>query len=580
MQNHPEAIGRYRIVGKLGHGGFATVYLGEDQGLNDLVAIKVLAEAHSYDPEHVERFVAEARVMRNLKAPGVVTVHDVGEYNGQPYFVMEYCKLGTLSNRLVSLGRPLTIDEGVGLAQAISRAMRGLHSAAPPVVHRDIKPENLLIRDHPGTTQPAFGGLLNPNEELIVGDFGLAKVVDLNSTKLSILAYTQGFAPPEQIRGESAVEPSTDVYSASAVVVAAISDEGPQQVFSREDRAFSAEALAATGPLQPVLERGLAFDRHQRHGTIMELADALTTTWRRAPTNATPLQSPAYGQAAQQSPTPPQPQAYPAPAPPPQVPPNPAVMQPPPSPYPVPASELPDADVRDATIMPPNYATPPGGAQIVGPTNQVPVAPTMQQPSSELSAAAPPLQSPASPSPSQTGKGRKLGLIGALAGILVIAALAAAFMLRPNTSAIVGPTESIIGDAVAFTVPDASDVEWRVNKGDAGSDSVLGLQPSSVGTVEIIALVGAEEEKLSLEVKEASSEARIVGPAHLRLNEVTELSIDGMDTSELTWTVDDSRKSASKTAPTLSLAPRTAGTVQVTATANGQSVTRTFTVAP
>lgn len=272
----PERIGRYQIIRELGRGGFATVYLGEDRGLDDLVAIKVLADFHAADDDGVQRFVAEARVMRNLRTPGVVTVHDVGEHNGCPYFVMEFCERGSLEDRLTSLGRALTIEEGFGLATAIAKAMDGLHGADPPVVHRDLKPGNLLIRHTPNTPQTAVGELLGTDEELIVGDFGLAKVVEADSTKRSLIAYTRGFAPPEQIRGEGSIGPSADVFSASAVIVSALSGETPRQVFDDTDLPFSDEAFARTGPMRSTLEQGLQFERSERHDTLRTWSSALT----------------------------------------------------------------------------------------------------------------------------------------------------------------------------------------------------------------------------------------------------------------------------------------------------------------
>lgn len=104
-------IGRYRIVSNLGVGGFASVYLAEDPALATHVAIKVLSEAMASDGNIRARFIEEARLMRRLASPVLVTVHDISEQDGLPYFVMEYCEGGTLADRLEGLTRTATTEE-------------------------------------------------------------------------------------------------------------------------------------------------------------------------------------------------------------------------------------------------------------------------------------------------------------------------------------------------------------------------------------------------------------------------------------------------------------------------------------
>lgn len=534
----PERIGRYRIVKMLGRGGFATVYLCEDRSLDDLVAVKLLAENQAADPESVRRFVAEARVMRNLRTPGVVTVHDVGEQDGRPYFVMEYCERGTLSERLQALGRPVTIDEGVGLANAISVAMSGLHGSEPPVVHRDIKPDNLLIRRATGPKREPVGDLLRPDEELIVGDFGLAKVVDMQSTKLSLIAYTRGFAPPEQVRGFAGIQPSADVYSASAVLIAALSGAAPDQVFADGDRAFSDEALAATGPLRANLQRGILFDGARRHSTIAEWATAIQAasvhvSQQPDPTRqvAPPSEPAGLSQALPSSGAPPTqlpPVAAPQFAPPASPPSSSSTPQPLATPEPIPSAPLPQAPV--------------GADQNAG------------------------------------RSGRRGFLLAAGAAVIAVVAIGSlgVAQLRAGGPSIVGPTTPRVGEEAAFAVLDAEVSEWRVGSSST-NEPILLLVPGGPGTTDVRALTDSGELELSVDIQEADDGLRILGPGHLPLGETTVLSVDGTTSGDVTWTV----AGESYRLDTLEVRPSESGTFEVSvATGDGQTGTRTFTVSP
>ncbi|MEM8922151.1 MAG: serine/threonine-protein kinase [Actinomycetota bacterium] len=298
-----EMIGRYRVLRTIDAGGFATVYLAEDPGLASRVAIKVLSPRMAADIDIRTRFISEARVMRRLEAPELITVYDIGEQDGLPYFVMEYCEAGTLADRLAALGGPITIDEALGLADLMATATGGIHAA--DVVHRDLKPSNYLIRMRTSGSGQAVGRLLRADEELVLGDFGLAKELQLSSTQLSIAAGTPGYGAPEQFRADGASDRRADVYALSAVVVAAMSGHQPTLVVHPDDRPFPSEALAACGPLAPALEQGLAYERTQRQA---DAAEWLASLRRLAPGPAPdpgPPPGPRGEEAAHTRPSPP-----------------------------------------------------------------------------------------------------------------------------------------------------------------------------------------------------------------------------------------------------------------------------------
>lgn len=280
-------FGRYQVIDRIADGGFATVYLAEDPSLTGRVAIKVLKESLAADADIRSRFISEARVMRQLSTPSLVTVHDINEQDGQPYFVMEYCERGTLADRLTEPTRTASLGEAMQLARFLAGAIVPVHNAG--IAHRDLKPANLLIRRTEVSTRTVVGDLLGPDEELVLGDFGLAKVIEPFATKFTMAMGTPGYSAPEQFEGIGSVDGTADVYAASATIVAAMSGTKPQTVATPDSPAFSEAAMAATGPLRNELTRGLAFERSDRHSTIVEWYQALVVA------SETPEPGPAIG---------------------------------------------------------------------------------------------------------------------------------------------------------------------------------------------------------------------------------------------------------------------------------------------
>lgn len=280
-------FGRYRVLDQIAEGGFATVYLAEDPSLTGRVAIKVLKESLAVDTDIRARFISEARVMRQLAAPSLIAVYDINEQDGQPYFVMEYCERGTLADRLAGANRTASLKEAMQLARFLAGAVIPMHTAG--IAHRDLKPANLLIRRTEVSTRTVVGDLLGPDEELVLGDFGLAKVIDPSATRFTMAMGTPGFSAPEQFQGIGSVDGTADVYAASATIVAAMSGSSPQTVATPDSVAFSEAAMAATGPLRQELARGLSYERSDRHPTILEWHQALIEASEATP-GGSPLQ--------------------------------------------------------------------------------------------------------------------------------------------------------------------------------------------------------------------------------------------------------------------------------------------------
>jgi serine/threonine protein kinase/Flp pilus assembly protein TadD len=205
-----QQLGPYRIESILGTGGMGEVYRARDTRLGRTVAIKLLRGGSFLDAMSRIRFQREARAASALNHVNVCTVYDVGEWDGQPYLVMEYLEGETLRERLRRGPLPLTelIDLGIQIADALDAA----HSRG--ILHRDIKDTNVFVTNH---------------RDAKVLDFGIAKVMeravipaaareDVPTTSLApvtetgALIGTVAYMSPEQARGEK-LDPRSDLFS-------------------------------------------------------------------------------------------------------------------------------------------------------------------------------------------------------------------------------------------------------------------------------------------------------------------------------------------------------------------------------
>ena len=194
-------IGPYLITESIGAGSFASVHRAVDERLDDTVAIKILAENHSMNPEIRERFIAEGRALRRVGGHGVPAVYDIGESDRQqPYLVLEHADRGSLRERVETLrargwiARPHDL---LALARPLAAGVAEVHRAR--LVHRDLSPGNLLLASHatPADEPPLGSHLVRDDERLLLADLGMCKDLAVNSG-LTVAGGTSGFRPPEQ----------------------------------------------------------------------------------------------------------------------------------------------------------------------------------------------------------------------------------------------------------------------------------------------------------------------------------------------------------------------------------------------
>jgi serine/threonine protein kinase len=258
--------GRYRLKRKIASGGMGQVWEAEDTVLHRQVAIKVLSEELSSEPNSAERFRREARAAAGLSHQNVAGVFDYGEDDDTQFIVMELVEGETLADRIRREGR-FDPDEAVRIAAGIAAALVVAHEAG--IVHRDIKPSNVM---------------LTPQGEVRVLDFGIASASGPTLTASGVTIGTAAYLSPEQAAGGRAT-PASDVYALGVVLYEMLAGRPP---FTGETAVAVAAAHVSQEPppiedvapdvphhLALACHHALAKEPHQRPATAAEFAQML-----------------------------------------------------------------------------------------------------------------------------------------------------------------------------------------------------------------------------------------------------------------------------------------------------------------
>src|SRR6187397_3591248 len=191
-------VGKDRVLDKIGGGGMGTVYKAVDETLHREVAIKVL-NAELNDPEVAKRFRAEAITVARLSHPGIATIYELFQHEGQWLMVMEFVRGETLEGMVSRLG-PLSADKAAELCMQSLAALAHAHSMG--VVHRDLKPANIMITE---------------NGTIKIMDFGIARVAGTEHlTNAGFMMGTPAYMAPEQVMGHE-IDARADLYALGVV---------------------------------------------------------------------------------------------------------------------------------------------------------------------------------------------------------------------------------------------------------------------------------------------------------------------------------------------------------------------------
>ncbi|MCE9531256.1 MAG: protein kinase [Planctomycetes bacterium] len=202
----------YQIIERIAVGGMGVVYKALQRGLERIVALKMVRGGRWVQEDELTRFKAEAQAIAGIEHPHIVRIHDFGEFEGLPYFTMEYVDGGSLSQKIAD--KSMTFREIAELLEQLARTMQVVHDQN--IIHRDLKHGNILLMKD-GTPK--------------ISDFGLAKRLgtDLNMTVSGMVMGTVNYMAPEQARGDRLIGGAADIYALGALLYECLTHQPPFQ---------------------------------------------------------------------------------------------------------------------------------------------------------------------------------------------------------------------------------------------------------------------------------------------------------------------------------------------------------------
>jgi len=269
----PQPVPGYLLLRELGRGGMGVVWLAEEQQSNRRVAVKLIRPDLEATGEQIDRFLREARTLRDLDHANIVPFRAMGESAGLLHFVMDYVP-GTDAARLVRDGGPLPIRRAVRIVLEMLDGLAYAHGLG--VIHRDLKPANLLVVERPWNVRLADFGLAFHAEQ--------SKVSRL--TQVHTLGGTLSFLPPEQALGLRFATPASDQYGAAATLYHLLTGcyvhDLPRAFPAQLDRILNYPAVPIRQrksdlppALAEVVNRALAVEPADRYPNVRAFARAL-----------------------------------------------------------------------------------------------------------------------------------------------------------------------------------------------------------------------------------------------------------------------------------------------------------------
>ncbi|HSE66781.1 MAG TPA: protein kinase [Gemmatimonadales bacterium] len=284
-------LGHYEIVSAIGAGGMGQVYRARDTKLNRDVALKVLPEAFSADPDRLTRFKREAQVLASLNHPNIAHIHGFEDAGPTSALVMELVDGATLAE-MIQTSRGLPLDEALPIARQIAEALEAAHERG--IVHRDLKPANIKLTPE-GIVKVLDFGLAKTTDPSLAGHESAASSPTLTSpltmTQMGVVLGTAAYMAPEQTRGRL-VDRRADIWAFGCVLSEMLCGRRPfggteltdiLAAIVRDEPDFTALPLSTPAAVRTLIERCLEKDPKERLRDIGEARIALSRTVASAP---------------------------------------------------------------------------------------------------------------------------------------------------------------------------------------------------------------------------------------------------------------------------------------------------------
>ena len=275
-------ITHYKILEKVGEGGMGVVYKAEDTRLKRVVALKFLHEQYAADSTAKARFFREARSASALNHQNIITIHEIGEFEGKYFISMEFVE-GDCVKDLIGQ-KAFAVKKALDIAMQAAEALKSAHLKG--VIHRDLKSDNIM---------------LTPDGIVKIADFGLAKVKDASAyTSQPSMMGTLPYISPEQLQGIT-VDERTDIFSFGVVLYEMVTGTLPfwsehaqaimYSILNEEPEPVTKINKEIPIELERIIRKALEKTRELRYQSVAELSADLrkvnkeleTGALRRAP---------------------------------------------------------------------------------------------------------------------------------------------------------------------------------------------------------------------------------------------------------------------------------------------------------
>ena len=226
-----KTLSHYKVLEKIGQGGMGEVYRAEDTNLSREVAIKVLPEQFTQDPQRLARFEREAKLLASLNHPNIAAIYGLEEADGVRFLALELVPGETLAERVAK--GPLPVEEALEVCRQIAEGVEAAHEKG--IIHRDLKPANVKVTPEGKVKILDFGLAKAFEDEVSFTDISQSPTLTEEMTRAGVILGTAAYMSPEQAKGK-AVDKRADIFAFGAVLYELLTGK----------RAFQGETITET----------------------------------------------------------------------------------------------------------------------------------------------------------------------------------------------------------------------------------------------------------------------------------------------------------------------------------------------